>query len=106
MVRSALLSVAAVTLVLASQAAFAEDVEKGRGFAKNLCSNCHDIGDGVARTLPAGVPSFHWVSQNRSASEIEARMIRPSHPDMPEAPLTAADRQHLLAYIGSLAKGN
>lgn len=103
MQRSALFALTAAMLACMPAAALAQESERGKTLARDVCSNCHDIGDGIDRVMTVGAPSFVWIAQNRKPGEIEAKMIRPGHPDMPEAPLTVADRQHLLAYIVSLA---
>jgi hypothetical protein len=43
------------------------------------------------------------IAETLDDAEIEALLLAPSHPVMPEAPLSRVEREHLVAYIRSLA---
>ena len=80
------------------------DPEIGRDLAARLCSGCHLVEPAHVGPVVDGVPTFMRIAENLDDDAIETMMLAPSHPAMPEAPLTRLERQHVIAHIRSLAE--
>jgi hypothetical protein len=80
------------------------DAELGRDLAARLCSGCHLVEPEHVGPVVDGVPTFMRIAEELDDEAIETMMIAPSHPAMPEAPLTRLERQHVIAHIRSLAE--
>jgi len=90
-------------LPVAAQAPLGPDPELGFDLAARVCSACHLIGPRHAGPVVDGVPSLMRIAETRDDATIETLLLAPSHPAMPEPPLNRAEREHLLAYIRTLA---
>ena len=88
----------------AAQAPFGPDPQIGYDLAARVCSACHLIEPRHAGPVIAGVPSLMQIAESHDDAEIEELLVAPNHPAMPNSPLDREERQHLLAYIRSLAE--
>lgn len=75
----------------------------GYELAARVCSGCHLIEPRHAGPVVDGVPTLMRIAATLDDEEIESLLFAPSHPVMPEAPLSRAELGHLVAYIRSLA---
>jgi uncharacterized membrane protein len=96
-------SAVAQTPALGERPALA-DPELGRDLATRLCSGCHLVEPEHVGPVVDGVPTFMRIAEDLDDEAIEVMMLAPSHPAMPEAPLTRLERQHVIAHIRSLAE--
>ena len=88
---------------VAGEVPLGPDPDVGFDLAARVCSGCHLIGPSHAGPVVDGVPSLMRIARTHDDAEIETLLVAPSHPAMPEAPLDRGEREHLLAYIRSLA---
>ncbi len=105
--RIAAASALTVCIAGASQAQDLGDVETGLALSQKLCSGCHLVTpDQIIGTYSDGVPSFTEIANGPDVTfeRIDNALIQPAHPDMPEPPLSARDRAHVVAYILSLSE--
>lgn len=99
----------AVLVLLAGTAAGAlaqgrADPERGLALAQRFCGSCHLVSPAQRGPVPDGVPSFMAIAARPGldAEAIEAALIQPPHPLMPDPPLDNLQRQDVAAYILSL----
>lgn len=78
------------------------DPAVGHDLAARLCSACHIIEPRHAGPVIDGVPTFMRIAAELDDAAIETLLLAPSHPAMPEPPLTRLERQHVIAHIRSL----
>lgn len=103
-VRGPVLAAALLLVPLADGVAQpAGDPATGLSLARAVCSACHLVAPDAPGPLPDGVPTFVSIAQRLDDAAIEARLLAPAHPAMPEVPLGTRDRAHLIAYLRSLA---
>jgi cytochrome c len=79
----------------------------GKAIAEKLCINCHLIGGTEQREVPADVPSFAEIANQKHQSEarIVGQIMLPAHP-MPVIPLERGELADLAAYILTLRDKN
>jgi mono/diheme cytochrome c family protein len=87
----------------AAETPLGADAALGYELAARLCSACHLIEPRHAGPVVDGVPTLMRIAATLEDAEIETLLLAPSHPVMPEAPLSRAELGHLVAYIRSLA---
>lgn len=99
-------SMAAILLLGMGTASAQEpgDPAHGLALARSLCASCHVVGPDQLGPVPDGVPSFETIAATpgMDAAMIEARLIRPQHPQMPTPPLDRQQTRDVVAYILSL----
>jgi len=78
------------------------DPAAGHEIATRLCSSCHLVDERQRGPVVDGVPSFMAIADNLDDATIEALLLAASHPAMPDPPLTASDRRHVVAHIRRL----
>lgn len=97
---------AAITLMLASTAALADDaadIAAGADLAKRWCAECHLVGPD-AKGGDAG-PSFETVAKRPGIVEQDIKTwLADPHPPMENLNLTAAESKVLTRYIFSLGE--
>ena len=79
------------------------DPAVGYELAARVCSACHLIEPRHVGPVVDGVPTLMRIAATLDDAEIETLLLAPSHPAMPEAPLSRTELGHLVAYIRSLA---
>ena len=89
--------------VVAAQTPPGADPAVGYELAARVCSACHLIEPRHAGPVVDGVPTLMGIAATLDDAEIETLLLAPVHPVMPEAPLSRAELEHLVAYIRSLA---
>lgn len=93
-------------LLLAGAAGAQEqgDPAQGRALAEQLCRTCHLIGPDQRGPVPDGVPSFMAIAgrPGLDMKRVEASLVHPPHPLMPEPPLSQRQMRDVAAYILSL----
>jgi mono/diheme cytochrome c family protein len=87
----------------AAQAVDEEAPRRGHALASQLCSGCHLVDPRQSGVVSDGVPTFMSIAVQLDDMTIETRLLAPSHPAMPDAPLDREQRQDVVAYIRSLA---
>jgi mono/diheme cytochrome c family protein len=90
---------------VASSAAWASSLERGRAIAAQNCARCHATGATGDSPLSAA-PPFRVLPQRypvENLAEALAEGIVTGHPEMPEFKFAPADIDALLGYIDSLA---
>jgi mono/diheme cytochrome c family protein len=98
---------AAVALTGAAAVADAQEGaqrERGLELSQKLCRTCHLVSPGQRGPVPDGIPSFMAMAERPGldARSIEAALLAPTHPLMPDPPLDHRQRQDVVAYILSL----
>jgi mono/diheme cytochrome c family protein len=80
------------------------DAREGRVLVDKLCRSCHLVAPDQRGPVPDGVPSFMAIAgrPGLDAKSIEARLVRPPHPMMPDPPLDQRQMRDVAAYILSL----
>jgi mono/diheme cytochrome c family protein len=80
------------------------DPARGLALAEQLCRNCHLVRPEQRGPVPDGVPSFMAVAARPglTPSRVEAALIHPPHPQMPDPPLSQQQIRDVAAYILSL----
>jgi mono/diheme cytochrome c family protein len=79
------------------------DPALGHDLAARVCSACHLIEPRDAGPVVDGVPTLMSIADALDDAAIETLLLAPSHPAMPEPPLTGPERAQVIAYIRSLA---
>lgn len=87
----------------AAQAVDDEGLARGRELSGQLCSGCHVVDPRQGGVVSDGVPTFMSIAGQLDDAAIETRLLAPSHPAMPDAPLDREQRRDVVAYIRSLA---
>lgn len=96
----------AVCIALQPIGGFAQTSEpsatRGHQLAVRLCANCHLV-DASGKSAPEGVGSFRGIANRtgQSADRISNVLMLP-HMPMPDAQLTRAEIQDILAYLETL----
>jgi mono/diheme cytochrome c family protein len=80
------------------------DPANGLALAEQLCRNCHLVRPEQRGPVPDDVPSFMAVAGRPGVtqSRLEAALIHPPHPMMPNPPLSQQQIRDVAAYILSL----
>jgi mono/diheme cytochrome c family protein len=93
-------------MLAATTAAFAQPVDPTQGLelSRQLCRNCHLVSAEQRGPVPDAVPSFMAIAARpgMDAARVEAALISPPHPLMPNPPLTRRQMRDVAAYIVSL----
>jgi mono/diheme cytochrome c family protein len=81
------------------------DPVQGRELSRQLCRGCHLVSPAQEGPVPDGIPSFMAIAARpgADAARIEAALIKPPHPLMPDPPLTRPQMRDVAAYILSLS---
>ena len=76
----------------------------GKAVAEQLCSACHVVSEDQQGPVPDGVPTFAAIAARPGMDRdlLAAILIKPTHPAMPEPPLTQRQMDDVVAYILSL----
>ena len=82
------------------------DPEQGLAMAREVCSECHAIQGGQARSPNARSPTFVQLATapGMAAAALSVALTTP-HAGMPMFVLTADQRANIIAYILSLKEG-
>jgi mono/diheme cytochrome c family protein len=100
---SAFVILTGLTVIVASSATLAADVDNGGRLAQQRCAGCHDI-KGNRRYEVAQAPPFEAIAKRSgfSAQFIVYSLLEP-HPKM-NVSLTRREADDIAAYIGTLAR--
>ncbi len=92
-------------LIGAVQQAQAQDVQKGRTMAQQVCAECHAVGERDARSPNSQSPTFVEIASTpgMTGAALNAA-LHTSHTSMPNLILTADQTNDVIAYILSLKK--
>ena len=97
---------AAFTIVastLGTSAQNAGDTAKGRAFAQQICSECHNIEKGERRSPNGLAPNFEAIARTPGLTTIAlTAALRTSHRDMPNIIIPDDDLRNVVAYVLSL----
>ncbi|WP_414132235.1 c-type cytochrome [Rhizobium jaguaris] len=87
-------------------AAQAQDIQKGRQLAREVCAACHAVLAGQAQSPVGEAPSFEVVAATpgMTAMALNVWLTAQDHPTMPNIVLSQTDVQNVSAYILSLKK--
>lgn len=96
-------TVAVLALMVCSASAFAADVERGRQFARRVCTVCHVVFVGQGPGVPPA-PSFMSIAKSPQFRTKGAKLLLEKHGTMPNLALTGDEVDDVTAYIRSLAK--
>jgi mono/diheme cytochrome c family protein len=105
LVRAHLLRSVALILALgaAGGTARAADPAEGHRIAERWCSSCHVAGDRSGGT--DAVPTLESIANDRRRSpEWVRQWLNDPHPPMPNLPLTRAQIEDVVVYLGSLSR--
>jgi mono/diheme cytochrome c family protein len=94
---------ATITLLLCTASGVAADAERGRQFARRVCSACHVIAAG-ASAGDSRAPSFKSIARSPQFRAKRAKLLWEKHGMMPNLALTADEADDVAAYIRSLAR--
>lgn len=76
---------------------------RGAAVAGQVCSQCHDVGMGIAPAQEIGAPDFRDIAgRDTSTAAGLAEWMGASHPKMPNYMFGAGEVPDLAAYIMSL----
>lgn len=102
--RTALAMLVLLTAAAGAVAQGRADPERGRALARRFCGSCHLVSPAQRGPVPDGVPTFMAIAARPGldAKAIEAALIQPPHPLMPDPPLDNRQREDVAAYILSL----
>jgi mono/diheme cytochrome c family protein len=97
---------AAFAIIGAASGASAQsvgDAAKGRAFAQQICSECHNIEQGQ-RPSPNGLaPNFETIAKTPGLTAIAlTAALRTSHRTMPNIIIPDDDLRNVVAYVLSL----
>jgi mono/diheme cytochrome c family protein len=83
------------------------DPENGLAVARNVCSECHAIRKGQARSPNSRAPTFAELATTpgMTVTALSVALVTP-HAGMPMFMLTAEQRGNIIAYILSLKEGD
>ena len=95
--------VAVLALLACSASAYAADAERGRQFARRVCSVCHVVSAGQRPGVPPA-PSFSSIAKSPQFRTKGAQLMWEKHGTMPNFALTADESEDVAAYIRSLAR--
>lgn len=88
---------------LASGAAQAADLERGRALAERWCGNCHVVDRSAATGRADGLPTLPAIAAKPATTAASLRgVLSAPHGRMPDLSLGAKDQDDLIAYILSL----
>ncbi len=90
-------------LVFMTATGFAADSQRGRQYARRVCSICHSISKDDSEGDP-NAPSFQSIAKSRQFREKGVARLWERHPKMPDLATTKDDLEDVAAYIRSLAK--
>jgi len=93
----------ATGLVVFSAAGHAADAERGRQFARRVCSVCHVVFAGQRPGVPPA-PSFRTIAKSPQFRAKRAKWLWEAHGTMPNFALTADEAEDVAAYIRTLAR--
>ena len=96
-------AVAALALLICGTSAFAADAERGRQFARRVCSVCHVVAAGQRQGVPPA-PPFRSIARSAQFRTKGAQLLWEKHGTMPNFALTADEADDVAAYIKSLAR--
>mgnify|MGYP006346748651 CR=1 FL=1 len=102
------IAVRAAIVALPFLAAAAEAQEfgnpmRGRAFAAQLCSDCHQTEPGDNRSPDPGAPPFTAVAKTKGMTAMALGVwLQTSHPTMPNIKLKPDTTDDIIAYILSL----
>jgi mono/diheme cytochrome c family protein len=97
------IAVAALALLVCDTSAFAANAERGRQFARRVCSVCHVVSAGQRQGVPPA-PSFRSIAKSPQFRTKGAQLMWEKHGTMPNFALTADESEDVAAYIRSLAR--
>lgn len=95
--------IAALSLLVCGTSALAESAERGRQFARRVCSVCHVVFAGQRPGVPPA-PSFRSIAKSAQFRTKGTRLLWEKHGTMPNFALTAEEADDVAAYIRSLNK--
>ena len=104
--RSAFIIVAANLLLLTTaHAAQVGSIEEGHKLAREMCAECHLLGEEAGLSTNANAPTFKDIANTRGMTDAALRASLQSwHKNMPNLVTKGADADSLVAYILSLSK--
>lgn len=102
-----LLQICAAAIVLAlapaAQAVELGDAKAGAAYAKQVCAECHEVGDVDAFSPHPDAPTFKEIANTPGmTARALAVWLRTSHPTMPDFILAPEEIDNIIAYIESL----
>jgi mono/diheme cytochrome c family protein len=105
-VAAASVATAAFAVAGAMSGAYAQsvgDAAKGRAFAQQICSECHNVDRGQ-RPSPNGLaPNFETIAKTPGLTTIALNAaLRTSHRTMPNIIIPDDDLRNVIAYILSM----
>jgi mono/diheme cytochrome c family protein len=78
---------------------------RGRAYAAQLCSDCHQTEPGAGRSPAFNAPSFASVSKTKGMTAMALGVwLQTSHPTMPNIKLKPETMDDIIAYILSLKR--
>jgi mono/diheme cytochrome c family protein len=81
----------------------AGDVTKGRQFAQQICSECHNIDKGQRPSPNGRAPNFETIARTPGLTTIAlTAALRTSHRTMPNIIIPDDDLRNVVAYVLSL----
>ena len=103
---ASLLTIVLVWLFAPVSAEAAGIAFSGKQIAERWCSTCHMVGPKQESAAAVGTPSFMAISKKYGDSvDMLSGFLADPHPPMPSLSLTRQEINDLIAYIGSLDKG-
>ncbi|ODA68251.1 Cytochrome c-552 precursor [Methyloligella halotolerans] len=101
-----LVTIALAGLLWTAPASAAGIAVSGKQIAEQWCSTCHLVGPKQESAPAVGTPTFLAISKKYGDSvDMLTGFLADPHPPMPSLSLTRQEISDLVAYIGSLDKG-
>ena len=101
-----MVALAALLITVTAGLVQAQDVSerlKGASFAQQICTECHAVEAGQARSPNGQAPTFETVAKTPGMTAIAlTAILRTSHRTMPNIMLADDDLRNVIAYIMTL----
>ena len=102
-ITSVALALAFLTAPWSAHAQGAGDAAKGRQFAQQICSECHNIDKGQRPSPNGSAPNFETIAKTPGLTAIAlTAALRTSHRTMPNIIIPEEDLRNVVAYVLTL----
>lgn len=94
-----------ITTITSTRAAQVGSVEEGHKFAREICSECHLLGEEPGLSINANAPTFEDIANTPGMTETALRTsLQTWHKNMPNLIIRDEEADSLVAYVLSLKK--
>jgi hypothetical protein len=94
-----------ITTITSTRAAQVGSVEGGHKLAREMCSECHLLGEEAGLSMNANAPTFKDIANTPGMTEAALRAsLQTWHKNMPNLIIGGEEADSLVAYVLSLKK--